>query len=424
MATAEESAMETITPFDASVDFPSLNANTHKRSRDSSDSEPENHLEKQSRKDGAQRFPRYFLIAAADANKPMTRISPTKGLYALKSLVGTVEKVIRQQNGNLIVGLQRPGQVRNLMDTKEINSIPCIVSSFQQMNSKKGVIRCSALRDIPEEEIVEDLSSEGVIAARKLYFTKDGRRLTSNTVILTFDGSVLPKVIKAGYLNLKVEPYIPNPLRCFNCNRFGHPRDKCKRKACCARCGKEDHEDDKMCAESPHCVNCLGDHQAYSRDCPIFLEEKSIQRLRVTENLSFPEARQRIRPSPSQPGRSYSSVVKKTVSSIATQVDMDKDMTGKIVLPTPRPTSSTEATPSGARSTPAAATRPTPSASTAESSASSAEPAASSKATPALKATSKPPLPQNKPNPNINKNSSAPKQQRRNQGDPPPGRKK
>lgn len=422
MATAGESAMETITPFDASVDSPSINTSTHKRSRDSSDSESENHLEKQSRKDGAQRFPRYFLIAAADVKKPMTRISPTKGLHVLKSLVGTVEKVIRQQNGNLIVGLQRPGQVRNLMDTKEINGIPCVVSSFQQMNSKKGVIRCSALRDIPEEEIAEDLSSEGVIAARKLYFTKDGRKLTSNTVILTFDGSVLPKQIKAGYLNLKVEPYIPNPLRCFNCNRFGHPRDKCKRKACCARCGKEDHEDDKMCAESPHCVNCKGDHQAYSRDCPIFLEEKSIQRLRVTENLSFPEARQRIRPSPSQPGMSYSSVVKKTMSSIATQVDMDKDMIGKIVLPTSLSLSSTEATPSAARSTTAAATRPTPSASTAEPSASSAEPAASSKAAPALKAASKPP--QNKPNLIINKNSSAPKQPRRNQSDPPPGRKK
>jgi hypothetical protein len=187
------------------------------------------------------------------------------------------------------------------------------------MNTKKGVIRCPAFRGISEEEIVEDLEDEGVVAAKKIYFTRDGQKVESATVILTFDGCEVPRDIQAGYMNIKVEPYIPNPLRCFQCNRFGHPKDKCKRKACCARCGSLEHTDDRECHLTPHCVNCEGDHSAFSKDCPKWKEEKEIQRVKITQNISFQQARQQVTPMPA-PGRMYSSVVKKvSTRTICTQ---------------------------------------------------------------------------------------------------------
>ena len=242
------------------------------------------------------KFPRYYMIEGTDETRPMSKTTPTKGNLILRSLIGTVERVIRLGNGNLIVGLQREGQVSNLMGITSFGNSPCKVSPHTSMNSKKGVIRCSAYKGIAEEEIVEDLSSEGVTNAKKTYYQRDGQKRETATIILTFDCPELPKEIKAGYLIIKVEPYIPNPLRCFGCNRFGHPKDRCKRKACCARCGSTEHIEDRECQLPPHCVNCEGEHSSFSKDCPKWREEKEIQRVKVTQNITFQQARQQVTP--------------------------------------------------------------------------------------------------------------------------------
>jgi len=65
----------------------------------------------------------------------------------------------------------------------------------------------------------------------------DSKRRT-NTVILTFASPQLPKHITAGYMRVPVDPYIPNPLRCFNCQKYGHSSRACKNPAACMKCGK------------------------------------------------------------------------------------------------------------------------------------------------------------------------------------------
>lgn len=257
-------------------------------------------------------FPKYYIISGTDEQNPMKKVSPMKGNLIVKAQIGTVEKIMRMPNGDLIVGLLNQAQITNAKKITMFDTAPVRVTPHSSMNKRKGVIRCPALIEIPEEEIVEGLADQGVCDARKIYFNREGKKIPSSTVILTFERSILPKNIMAGYLNLKVDVFIPNPLRCFKCFRYGHPVDKCKRQAICAKCSKEDHTNDRECQNEAHCINCSGNHSAFSKDCPKWLEEKEIQRVRVTENLSFPEARQRVRPAPA-PGTSYSSVVKKMV---------------------------------------------------------------------------------------------------------------
>ncbi|CAN8025303.1 unnamed protein product, partial [Ixodes persulcatus] len=50
-------------------------------------------------------------------------------------------------------------------------------------------------------------------------------------------------------------PYVPNPRRCFKCQRFGHGSQNCRGKATCAKWGKNDHSADS-CSNEAHCVNC------------------------------------------------------------------------------------------------------------------------------------------------------------------------
>ena len=85
--------------------------------------------------------------------------------------------------------------------------------------------------------------------------------------VLTIKGQTIPKRINIGYLKKETRPYIPNPQRCFQCQKFGHTKNSCKGKAVCAGCGGEGHNLDD-CQNEPKCVNCQGDHVAISRDCP------------------------------------------------------------------------------------------------------------------------------------------------------------
>ena len=89
--------------------------------------------------------------------------------------------------------------------------------------------------------------------------------------------------------------YIPNPQRCFQCQKFGHTKNSCKSKAGCAGCGEEGHNLDD-CQNEPKCVNCQGDHVAISRDCPKWKIEKDIVTLKYTEKISFADARKRLQP--------------------------------------------------------------------------------------------------------------------------------
>ena len=101
-----------------------------------------------------------------------------------------------------------------------------------------------------------------------------------------------PKKIKVEYLTVKVDLFVPNPLRCFNCNKFGPTNQCCKTRAKCQRCGKDKHEE--HCDGPQICSNCNGPHAASAKDCPVWKKEKEIQRIRAEKCISFPEARQLV----------------------------------------------------------------------------------------------------------------------------------
>jgi hypothetical protein len=68
---------------------------------------------------------------------------------------------------------------------------------------------------------------------------KNENLIPTNTNILDFDTANPPEKINTEYYCLKVETDIPNPLRCYNCQKFGHSSDHCKNEKVCFRCGSE-----------------------------------------------------------------------------------------------------------------------------------------------------------------------------------------
>ena len=111
----------------------------------------------------------------------------------------------------------------------------------------------------------------------------------STTVFLQFSSPQLPTEVRVGYLLFKVKSYIPKPLRCFNCNRFGHVASNWRGKKRCSNCGGE-HEWKDCSAPVKKCPNCAGEHSASDKICPRFTKESVVLKIKHTQNLTYAEA--------------------------------------------------------------------------------------------------------------------------------------
>ena len=263
-------------------------------------------------------WPRFLLIQAADKEKPLTRLSPFAILKGIQALAGNPVNVKKLRSGDILVEVSKRSHSTNLLHANFFVNVPVNVTVHKTLNSTKGVIRCRDLLDCTEEEIVTELSCQGVTEAKRISIKRNGSTIKTSTIILTFRSPKLPSGVKCGYLNVPVDVYVPNPLRCFKCQKYGHHRNNCKREAVCAKCGNKDHSDQE-CNQTPLCVNCNGDHPAFSRDCPMWQKEKAVQAIKYKNNVSYTEARKLIesgQPQQNQP--SYASKAK-SVRSIACQ---------------------------------------------------------------------------------------------------------
>ena len=143
-----------------------------------------------------------------------------------------------------------------------------------------------------ETEIKTELQEQGVVEVHRVTVKKDIKKVPTNTLFLTFNTPDLPKRITVGYLKVMVALFVPNPMCCFNCNKFGHTSQRFKVAAKCTGCGKDKHEG--RCEGPKLCSNCNGPHASSVKDYPVWQKEKEIQRVCIEKHISFLEARQLV----------------------------------------------------------------------------------------------------------------------------------
>ena len=244
-------------------------------------------------KEKIQNHARFVYIKSGMKDVPMTKANPFRVTEAIRKVVkGDVVKVKPLKSGDLLVETVNKEQVESLCKIKHIGEMPVTVRVARQYNITKGVIFAPSLLDMEESEIVEELKSCKVIQAK--FINKGPTRRKTPLIILTFDLNTLPVELKCGYLNVRVDKYIPPPLRCFKCNGFGHTANVCKKNVSCTKCAEE-HKKDECINMDIKCSNCNStDHGALDRNCPIFKKEKEIVNIKVTHNVSYFEARQKF----------------------------------------------------------------------------------------------------------------------------------
>nr|KAG5699694.1 hypothetical protein BaRGS_022092 [Batillaria attramentaria]KAG5712515.1 hypothetical protein BaRGS_011489 [Batillaria attramentaria] len=211
--------------------------------RPASQSQPQSQSQSQSH--SADIWPRFLIVHCTAEGKKAARLHPFLVGETLRSCTGRPD-ASRLRSGDLLVECKRKAHSNSLLQLQKIGDYPVTVSPHRSLNSSRGVIRDEALADLGEAELIRALKSQAVTHA-KVFKT--------GTIILTFGQPTAPEKLWAGFYWVKVKAFIPLPLRCFKCQRFGHGQASCRNDPTCAKCGGKDH-DDKDCSSSPTCVNC------------------------------------------------------------------------------------------------------------------------------------------------------------------------
>ena len=155
-------------------------------------------------------------------------INPFKASKEIKSLCGE-PKIRSQGDGSLLIEASSEESEKLMKMTKLVgNNVKCIPHPI--FNQCRGVIYAPELLSIDADEIQAELEDQNVVKVVRMTKKSKDHVIPLPTLILTFQTYRMPSTIKAGWLNFKVKPYIPSPLRCFHCHIFGHSTQKCKKR--------------------------------------------------------------------------------------------------------------------------------------------------------------------------------------------------
>ncbi|GFU43487.1 uncharacterized protein TNCV_355661 [Trichonephila clavipes] len=176
---------------------------------------------------------RFFVLKTPNT---FSTVSPFLIEKAITSSIGPVKTIRKMRSGDLFLEVASAKQSSALRTLRKMAHIDRTVVPHNTLNYSRGVISAADLLNVSTEEIKENMVDQKVCEVRRITIRRDGQVLNTKHLILTFSTPELPQSVKAAYLHCPVRPYIPNPLRCFQCQRFGHSKTFCRGQPTCSRC--------------------------------------------------------------------------------------------------------------------------------------------------------------------------------------------
>lgn len=164
----------------------------------------------------------------------------------------------------------------------------------------EGLIRVD--KDMDEEEILNNLKTRQNNVKRVRRLNKRNKEsetieyIPTVWVIVTFEGTILPKYVSIYEVRLEVNLYVKNIVICNNCFKFGHIGKNCNSRQKCRKCGEISHKLEECTEGNQKCANCKGEHSPLDPKCAEHIKQKRIKELMATYNISFFEAMEKMDP--------------------------------------------------------------------------------------------------------------------------------
>ena len=218
------------------------------------------------------------------------------------------QESIKAHNGYLTIKVVNSELKEKLLKIKKILGTEVTVTNNTNPNRQSvsviqdnRVIIFGVPLNISTEEIKDETNCSGVMRLEKKKLNDNEPKPSSCPVVLAFVESP-PTEVFIGLQRYKTKIYIPNPTRCYKCQRFGHIAQSCRAKARCPRCSNE-HEfglcplssqDATITISNLKCPNCNGNHSAAFRGCPSYVTAKEITTVKVVNKVTYAEAAKMI----------------------------------------------------------------------------------------------------------------------------------
>ncbi len=239
-------------------------------------------------KDGGEQYKVFVKLGQEGTTfREWNPIQLTKGLTLSKE-IGEVRSAKILRNGQLLVFCKSEEQLKKAVKMSKIHGKPVQCSKANDKKLVRGVITGIPV-NVQTDAIIANIKHVKVCEAKRLKTKRFGDICDSLSVMLTFEGETLPDKVFVGFMSYMVKLYIPPPLRCYKCQRFGHIAAVCKGKKRCSMCGR-DHDYDECDKVRKQCCNCGGEHSAAYQGCEFSKRAKEVQRIKVTEGISYSEA--------------------------------------------------------------------------------------------------------------------------------------
>lgn len=249
-----------------------------------------------------------FLLmsrAGVHASKGFTNVSPFLIQKSIDTVGGKIMECKKLRSGQLLIKCTNGKQANKIIKMMSLSmEIFVSVEEHKSLNTSKGIFYTNELRYLDDDEVKKEMIrlNPSIIEIKRLKKrdpeTKKYTSVDSGLYIVTFNVPQIPEYIFVGYFSTLVNTYIPNPLRCFNCFKFGHISEKCSSTVkICPHCSCPEHTSTdetgrrEKCNNQPKCTNCQNDHNSLSKECSVYKKEYEIQTIRVKENKSMYDAR-------------------------------------------------------------------------------------------------------------------------------------
>lgn len=232
----------------------------------------------------------FKIIIKFKAGQDISSVSPVLLTSGLRNVLGDIEMAKVLRDGSLLVKCKNADQKSKVLKLQTVCKKETVEKKTIGDSSGIG----GMISGIPLEEKLEELkgmiTGGTVTGIRRLQAFRDGEKKDSPSVLLEFKDEVLPEKVMVGYMSFRVRAYVPPPIRCFKCQRYGHIASVCKGKQRCGRCGGEHAYGECGSNSTIKCCNCGGDHTAAYGGCIRRKQAVEIQQVRTEQKVTYAEA--------------------------------------------------------------------------------------------------------------------------------------
>lgn len=204
------------------------------------------------------------VLSATDPTINLAKVNPYKIWQHLSKRIG--ENIEISPIGKKVKVQIPENKLTSITSLKKLTNIDVNVSKLEEYNEIRGVIH-GVDPGFSEEELLEGFKecNKDLTITQVSRFKKGENPIP--TIMIKMKEKSLSEFLKFGYLQFRVKEYIPRPIRCYNCQRFGHTANSCNSIKRCKKCGLNHNVEE--CHEQLKCPNCRGSHEASSTECKI-----------------------------------------------------------------------------------------------------------------------------------------------------------